>query len=115
MKILIITTIIIILIGSVGLVGLVGWHYETSRGQYTGYVTAVETIGIFFKTHRAYMKTETESSQVDNYCVVSEKLVSQLKEVSRQKKLVTVKFLDWLVRGIMICKYENAGIIYAIE
>lgn len=90
------------------------WKVETSKGEHTGYVTAVETNGIFLKTNRAYIKTDTQSSQEDAYCVMDEGVYKQLQEYAARKAHVNVYFADWLKRGIQNCSGESA-FIYKVE
>lgn len=89
---------------------LTGFHRVTATGEHTGYVTAVEKTGLFFITGRAYVKTDTESSQEDAYCVVDDDVLAQLREVSREKKLVTIQFMSWFASGIKYCQGEKAVI-----
>src|ERR1700692_2816547 len=91
-----------------------GWHHETGDGEHTGYISAVERTGIFFKTFRVYLKTDPQSSQEDSYCVVDPKVYSQLEQLSEQKVQVTVSYLSWLVSGIKNCGGENAVVFYVI-
>jgi hypothetical protein len=85
-----------------------GWHKETASGEHTGYITSVERTGIFFQTFRAYLKTDSQSSQEDTYCVVDPKVYSQLVQLSEQKTQVTVSYFSWLVSGIKNCGGEDA-------
>lgn len=87
-----------------------GWHLQTSEGDHTGYITAVERTGIFFKTDTAYVKTDPQSSQEDAYCVVDPKVFDQLKAASQTKENVTVSFISWFAAGIKNCKGEDAVI-----
>mgnify|MGYP001578806153 CR=1 FL=1 len=100
------------LLGSI-VIGFTGLHYETSRGEHTGYITAVEKTGVFFKTGRAYLKTDTQSSQEDAYCVVDEKVYQQLQELSVNRKNVSVKYFSWLSLGVKNCEGEDA-VIYEV-
>lgn len=114
-------TIIFIIIGLLIYIPLsllpvycIGFYYETGRGEHTGFVTAVEKQGIFYKTGRAYVKTDTQSSQEDKYCVIDEKVYNQLQELSKDKKQVTVKYMSYLSAGIKYCGGEEA-IIYEVK
>jgi hypothetical protein len=80
-----------------------GIHYQTAKGEHTGYVTAVEKSGIIWKTGTAYFKTDTSSSQEDVYCVTDEDVFNQLVETSRNKAKVTISFKDYLAKGISNC------------
>lgn len=71
----------------------------TNNGQHTGYVTAVEQEGLIWKTWRAYVKTDPQSSQEDSYCVTDPSVVNQLQSIEQTRELVTVSysspFLVW--------------------
>lgn len=107
---------ILILIGLLSaVIGMVGLHINTGNGEHTGYVTAVETSGVFFKTHRAFIKTDTQSSQEDAYCVIDPTVFAELENVSKKKTLVTVKYFDWFSKGITNCGGEAGGIINGVS
>ena len=89
---------------------LYGWHVQIGQGEHTGYITAVETNGIFFKTGTAYVKSDTQSSQEDVYCVADKSLLPQLTALSEQKAHVSVSYVDWLVKGFAYCNGEDAVI-----
>ena len=95
-------------------VPIFGFHYETGRGEHTGFVTATEKHGIFFKTNTAYLKTDTQSSQEDNYCVIDEDVYSQLQRYSVEKTHLNVYFFSYFSAGIKNCDAEEA-IIYKAE
>lgn len=105
-----------VLVGLYGVFVLpfVGWHYETGRGEHTGYITAVERHGIFFKTNTVYLKTDTQSSQEDDYCVVDPEVFSKLQEYSTTKQHINVYFLSWFASGVTNCDGEGA-VIYKVE
>jgi hypothetical protein len=86
--------------------------YQTGRGEHTGLVTAVEKSGLFFKTGRAYVKTDGQSSQEDIYCVTDEAVYQQLLEASREKKQVTVSHISVFSTGLK-CEGEPAIVISA--
>lgn len=93
---------------------ITGWHLETGRGEHTGYVTAVQKQGIIYKTGRAYVKTDIQSSQEDLYCIVDEEVYTRLQEVSKTKKQVSLKYFSWFSAGVKNC--ENEGdVIYDFE
>lgn len=74
-----------------------GLHHETANGGHKGYVTAAERTGIFFKIFRVYLKTDTQSSQEDAYCVVDPTVYAELQKLSEQRAHVTVSYLSWQV------------------
>jgi hypothetical protein len=92
----------------------VGFHYETGRGEHTGYITSVEKSGIWFKTNSAYLKTDTQSSQEDIYCVIDPEIYTQLQEVAKNKSWVNVYYFSWLSTGISNCGISG-DIIYKVE
>lgn len=92
-----------------------GFHYVTAQGEHTGYVTAVQTSGLFFKTHSAYIKTDTQSSQEDEYCVVGDEVFDKLKGLQEAKEKVTVQYLEWFADGVAYCGVEPAGVITGVK
>src|SRR4051794_33275623 len=79
---------------------LFGRHHETGRGQHVGFVTAVEKNGIFWKTGLAYVKTDTQSSQEDTYCVIDDKIYQDLQAAADAHKRVIMKYFSWFFNGI---------------
>lgn len=95
---------------------LLGLHVIiTEDGSHTGYVTSIETNGIIFKTYSVYFKTETESSQEDRYCIIDEELKNKLAKYQKEKKLITIEFFDWIIRGVKYCKSGDIAIISGVE
>lgn len=94
---------------------IVGLQIEDSKGQHTGYVTAVEYNGVIFKTYRAYFKTDLMSSQEDVYCVIDKDLIRQLEDAAINKTRITIQFNDVLFRGINNCKESEVAIIRSIK
>lgn len=90
-----------------------GLHYETVRGEHTGFVTAVQRSGVIFKTGSAYLKTDTQSSQEDDYCVIDDEVYSQLQQYGEKKTHVNVYFFSWLSAGVKNCNFEGA-VIYKV-
>lgn len=92
----------------------VGWHVKTfENGQHTGYITAIETSGIFWKVDTAYVKTDLSSSQEDVYCLlVSDDVKEELRQKSINKEPVTVTYIDYAIRGWENCSIKSvSGII----
>ena len=87
---------------------ITGLHVDTGSGTHTGYITAVEQNGLFFKTWTVYVKTDPQSSQEDTYCLppVSSFLVTTLKDAEDKRALVTVGYGSWLFAGIKNCNGE---------
>lgn len=94
---------------------IAGWHIQTGEGEHTGYVTATETTGIFYKTKRAFLKTDTQSSQEDMYCVLDETAYEKLQQAQTSKEKVTVQYIDWLAKGIKNCGGEQGGVITGVK
>lgn len=87
-----------------------GWHRSIGEGKQVGYVSATETVGIFWKTGTAYIKPTLESTQEDIYCVIDKDLLAKLQEVSVSKERVEVKHFDYLIKGAKMCNGESAVI-----
>ncbi len=70
------------------------------EGDHTGFITAVDQRGIFFKNYQIYFKSDNSSSQEDLYCVhqSDSNLAKQLKQASKDRTLVTIHYKG--VRGI---------------
>lgn len=91
-----------------------GIHYELGRGEHNGYITATEKSGLFWQTGRAYLKTDTQSSQEDVYCVVDEEVYQDLSNAVVSKKHVVVSHLTWFMPAYWECGFEGA-VIYAVK
>lgn len=87
---------------------------EPTNGSHTGYITAVEKSGVIWKTGRAYVKTDTQSSQEDQYCVRDQKVYDELVKAQTNKEKVIIKFDAPLIIANWECGGENA-IIYQVE
>lgn len=88
---------------------------EPGVGQHTGYVTATEQGGFFWKTDRAFFKTDATSSQEDAYCVANDFILEKLRIAQQTKSLVTIIYRGELVVPKSSCRDENATIIDVIE
>ena len=86
----------------------IGIHYETGKGQHTGYITAVEKSGVIWKKGRAYIKIDLSSSQEDQYCVIDDSVYSRLEEAARNKEKLTIQHLSYFSAGITNCAGEDA-------
>lgn len=91
-----------------------GWHHITGNGKQTGYVSAVEKNGLFWKTGRAFIKPTLESTQEDVYCVMDNNLYTVLEQKSKTKESVTVVSVDFISKGAKNCDGESS-IIVSIE
>lgn len=105
--------IILVVVFIVGL-QMTGLHIQTGTGKHVGYITSTETIGLFFKTERAYLKTDTQSSQEESYCVIDSKVFNELQSLSEKHAHVEVSYFDWFAKGIAYCDGENGGVISSV-
>jgi len=94
---------------------IVGLPIEDSRGEHTGYITAVETNGLIWKTDSVYIKSELSSSQEDRYCIIDEKITETLKQKAISGEKVTLVFNDWFSRGIKNCKTSDIAIVIGVK
>jgi hypothetical protein len=113
---IIIAALIVIAILIIVMVFAIGIHIETTRGgTHTGYVTAIEENGIWFRTTSVYFKTDAQSSQEDRYCLIDKSLIPMLQEKEASKEKVTITFNAYLAPGWNNCKIEDNGIITGIK
>lgn len=94
---------------------ITGLHIITGNGSHVGYITAVEEGGLLFKTKTAYIKTDTQSSQEDSYCVIDEEVFFQLQALLRLHERVEISYFDYFINGITQCNSERGGIIESIK
>ena len=74
---------------------LSGCQINTAQnGSHTGYVTAIQQNGIFFKKYSVYFKTDKTSSQEDVYCIDrdSDLNIEKLKDLQRSGKKATLYY-----------------------
>lgn len=88
-----------------------GWHHQTGQGEHTGYITAVEKSGIFWKTYTAYVKTDLSSSQEDRYCVMDEEVATYLMGLAKERKQATFSYIEYFESGLKYCAGESAIIV----
>lgn len=100
--------VVVALIVAPIVIAFTGLRINTGSGSHIGYVTAVEKSGLIFKTGTAYIKTDTQSSQEDAYCVEDSKLLDELKTVASKKEKVEVDFMSVVSAGIANCAGESA-------
>jgi hypothetical protein len=91
-----------------------GIHYETGRGNHSGYITAVQKQGLIFKTWRAYVKTDLSSSQEDTYCVDNEETAKKLESMAENKEKGTFQYKKYLFAGMTLCEGEG-DIVYGVK
>lgn len=93
-----------------------GWHIDTGKGQHTGYVTAIEQSGLWWKPWSAYVKTDLSSSQEDKYCVVADNaLILRLQEAAAKKEPVKVLYREYFVFGVANCNNGTIAQIYEVQ
>jgi hypothetical protein len=65
-----------------------------SHGTHTGFITAIEhNDNLIWDADIVYFKTDTESTQEDEYCVdMQTSLRSELEKLSKTKTLVTIEY-----------------------
>ena len=105
---LIVGLLAIILLISPMILSFWGIHFNTGNGHQVGYVSAIETGGIFFKTKTVYIKPEMESTQEDVYCLIDSSLEEQLREVSNKKQKIEIEYMSYLLPSFRECKNEGA-------
>lgn len=72
---------------------LLSWCWIISEDwEHTWQVTAIERSWIFRKTTDVYFKTDISSSQEDIYCVENDDVEKLLREYSKSKSNVTIKY-----------------------
>lgn len=96
------------------IVPIFGLHHLTGNGQHVGYITATAEHGVFFTTKTVYVKTDTQSSQEDSYCVVDPVVFAQLEQAATSKEKVQVDFISYFSAGIKNCDGEG-DIITRVE
>ncbi len=102
---------ILIVVGVLVIVlAVLGWSLTShigavNEGQHTGYVTAVEREGLIWKTWRAYVKTDPQSSQEDLYCVTDPNVVFDLQYMEKSRQLITVNYSS----PAIVFKWECGG------
>jgi hypothetical protein len=91
------------------------WHdNETSHGIATGYVSAVQTGGVFWSTTTVYLKTDLQSTQEEAYCVVDLGLAQQLRQSAERRQRVELTFTGhlWFGEG---CEFDDGDTITAVR
>lgn len=84
---------------------------QPGKGQHTGFITSVETYGVIWETTRAYIKTDTQSSQEDKYCVQDESVINNLKTAQELNKKVTIEYSSPFIMPDWKCGGESSVII----
>jgi UDP-3-O-acyl-N-acetylglucosamine deacetylase len=95
-----------------------GIHIKTTdNGIHTGTITAIETNKMFpyiFETTAVYFKTDAQSSQEDVYCLIDKSLIPELSKLQKEKKQITIRYIDYLLPAMKECGFGN-GIITEVE
>lgn len=71
-------TIIVVIALVFGFGFLLASAGSPTDGKASGYVTAVEKNGVFWKTYQVYVKSDLRSSQEDIYCVEDQAIITTL-------------------------------------
>jgi hypothetical protein len=101
-----------------GLICLVGLRaVGSTSGEQTGYITAVErNSNLLFSANIVYVKTDTESTQEDEYCVNDLELKANLEQLSKEKAHITISFSRPFLMWAWKCNGGDAiitGVDYA--
>jgi hypothetical protein len=105
----------VISIGGIVLYGVIVNSIGKADAKHTGYVTAVGyESGIFYGSDVAYFKTDAQSSQEDIYCIQDSYLKTELEELSKQKKQVTIHYKNDYIVWNSDC-YRGISIIVGVE
>ena len=97
---------------------LSGCWVTVRNGEHNGQITAVEQQGLIWTDKYAvYVKSDISSSQEEVYCLESDKpeVLALAKQLSKDRKRVTIHFHDEFVVAPWRCGDSSAGIIDWIE
>lgn len=107
--------VFILIVLAICVILFTGIHIKTTVGGiHTGTITAIEINGVIFKTTAVYFKTDTQSSQEDVYCLIDKSLIPELEQLQKEKKLITINYIDYLLPAMKECGRGN-GIITGVE
>ena len=90
--------------------GIASFKWNTdANGTHSGIVTAIEQSGVFFKNYHVYFKTNSTSSQEDNYCVPQDQndLINQLRDAQEKQKTITLHYTGVTGFGWNLCSYDQ--------
>lgn len=81
-----------------------------ATGERSGYITAIDQRGYFFRNYKLHLKTDNSSSQEDEYCIFrdDEELIKKAQEANKKRGQVLIRYKG--VRGIGLGLCENAQI-----
>ena len=107
---------ILMIIVFIPLTMISGFTLTSTSGEHTGYVTATQQTGIIWKTWDVYFKTNTTSTQEDEYCVADSNLVSELQADQQNSKHITIQFAEgmWMM-PLWKCSGSDSAIITGIK
>lgn len=91
-------------------VPIFGLHHVTGQGSHVGYITATENSGVFYKTNTVYVKTDTQSSQEDSYCVIDPAIFDKLTDAAVSKEKVEVKYTSYFSTSFKECSQSDTVI-----
>lgn len=81
-------------------------YMRTGEGTHIGYVTAVGTEGLIFKTTTIHFKTDNAQSQEDAYCAADPGVIDGLRRTSELKQRVELHYANYFVFGPG-CEYTS--------
>lgn len=92
---------------------MLGFYYQGyGTGSHVGYITATEhNKGLFFESMRVYVKTDTQSSQEDTYCVTNRSLLDELEKKSETKELVKIKYQGLGFTSPWTCGQDSTTVV----
>lgn len=106
--------IVIAIVGPIVLI-ISGFTWSTAQGEHTGYVTATQTAGIFWKTNSVFFKTNTTSTQEDQYCVTDPTIFQELQADQQSSKQITMDFSNGHFMPVWDCGNGDESIIISIK
>src|SRR4030042_2417801 len=79
---------------------------QVGEGTHVGYITAVDERGYIWKNYDVYFKTDTESSQEDEYCVSRDNpgLAKELEKISSSRQKVKINYHGVRAIGWGLCE-----------
>ncbi len=83
---------------------------DTTRdGEHTGFVTAIQKEGLFYKNYTIFFKTDNQSSQEDSYCVQEwdGNIADNLRDANKSRQLVTIHYTGVSGLGWNLCALQK--------
>lgn len=89
-------------------------NYQTGEGEHYGYITAVGTSGLVFKTTTVHFKSDAQSSQEDSYCAKDQAVIAKLREYGDSGKRVRIHYKDYFSYASG-CMFDSGWVIDSVE